>query len=494
MAYALTLIYDDRQPPPAEIESIIGASRFSDILHRRRTLGEEIARTAERGGARDFFHLVDDRDSIFLAEMIDTSPHDRIFLRLPSSFMPTLPDALSAFIAQAAFAPGSTFLMAPTGGEGPALLTSEDMRPLLRLSSLQAVREYMLELGRTIPVMDNPCGFIDLRHGDGFLSYMSGATETRAFNANRIERRTLRKSSRDRRKMAAEYGYFHVVPEILQPFLLPTFDFRDDGQEASYAMERLSIPDVALQFIHQAFDGASFAALQERFFDFIDARPLQEVGVEAVRANARESILGKMEQRLVDFLTTEAGRKLDAILGACGPCGGLGPMLERARRLVEAAIDRDCSSALAVGHGDPCFSNILFDRRTGLMRLIDPRGARTLEEAWMHPAYDLAKFSHSICGGYDFVNNDLFDCQLDSVLTLNLSFQDMGGPPKDLQQHFIDALTQREKTGGVSVFVVRSYELSLFMSMLPLHADHPRKLAGFALIAAALIQELEAQL
>ncbi|MDZ5650606.1 hypothetical protein [Nitrospirillum sp. BR 11828] len=168
-------------------------------------------------------------------------------------------------------------------------------------------------------------------------------------------------------------------------------------------------------------------------------------------------------------------------------------MAARARHLIDIAIQRDPSTALAIGHGDPCFSNILFDRRTGLMRLIDPRGAKSLDDAWMHPLYDLAKFSHSICGAYDFINNDLFDCQLDGQLVLRLQLQD-GGSPADLRALFLEALQDRMPFGEGSLFIVRAYELSLFLSMLPLHVDHPRKLAGFALTAAALIQELEDQL
>jgi hypothetical protein len=130
----------------------------------------------------------------------------------------------------------------------------------------------------------------------------------------------------------------------------------------------------------------------------------------------------------------------------------------------------------------------LFDRRTRLLRLIDPRGARTLDEAWMHPLYDLAKFSHSVLGGYDFINNDLFDCGLDATLNLQLQLQD-GGPPPWSQKIFI----QRLQSAGINLKVTRAYELSLFLSMLPLHLDHPQKLAGFALTACKLINWLEEQ-
>ncbi|MDZ5650607.1 hypothetical protein [Nitrospirillum sp. BR 11828] len=323
MAYALTVVYDDRQLPSPEIESIIGAARFSSILRRRRSLGQEVAGIMERAGATDFFHLADDRDGLFLLELVEASSQDRIFLRFPSCLMPSRPDALQAVVAQAAFAPGTTLLAPPTGGEVAALLTAADLRPLLARYDDSAVREFHAGLARSRAIMsDDPCGFMDLRRADSFLSFMSGATETRAFNSNQMERRSLRKSSTDRAKMEAEYNFFHVAPESLKPFLLPTYDFRDDGQRASYAMERLAIPDVALQFIHHAFDTASFAVLLERFFDFIEARPLREIGVDAVRANARDTILGKMDRRLAQFLSMEVGRRLDAILSASGPGGG----------------------------------------------------------------------------------------------------------------------------------------------------------------------------
>jgi len=488
MSFTLTIIYDDRMPLPPDISEIIGAARYSNILCRRQSLGETVRKTVTHGGGLDFFHLVDDRDAHFLIDLIETSPANRLFLRLPSCMMSTRPDSLTAFIAQANYALGSILLMAPEDGEAAALLLAADVLPLLRARNSTTIRELLLRLAQSVPVMENPCGFADLRRPALFLEYMGNATETRSFNATRIERHIVRKSSTDRTKMEAEYRFFHVVPEALKPFLVPTFDFTDDGVRAGYAMERLAIPDAAVQLIHNAFDERSFAALLERFFDFIAARPGRPDGVKTVRETARQVILGKMQQRLARFLDTEVGRRLDALLLAAGPCGGLAEMGRRAGSLIEMAILRDGSSQLVIGHGDACFSNILFDRRIELIRLIDPRGARSLDEAWLHPLYDLAKFSHSVLGGYDFVNNDLFDCLLTADLRLKLSLQD-DGPPAWAQALFLQKLEQ----GDILLFIVRAYELSLFLSMLPLHMDHPRKLVGFSLIAASLIHKLEEQ-
>lgn len=487
MTQPVTVIYDDRRPPPADIDAIIGATRFSDILRKRVSLGEEVRRACVAGGAADLFHLVDERDARHLAELIEDSQPNHAFLRLPSFLMPTRPGGLATAIDKSRYILQSILLAPVSDDDAAAILTGSDAISLLRARDPAEVRELAIGLAADHPTMLDHFGFVDLRQPKAFLAFIGDATEARHFNDTQRIGATFRKTSSNRVKMAREYGFFHVVPESLKCFLLPTFDFREDSERAGYSMERINVPDAALQFIHSAFDELSFATLVDRFFDFIKARPKKEVGVAAVREQATRDILGKMDERLDECLASDVGRQLDRVLEASGTFGGLRPMQERSRALIREAIRRDRSSALAVGHGDPCFSNILFDRRIGLFRLIDPRGARTLDEAWMHPLYDLAKFSHSAMGGYDFVNNDLFDCSLAEELKLHLTL-DKGGPPGWGQ----DILRKRIEEEQYSLFVIRAYELSLFMSMLPLHMDHPRKLAGFALIACQLIKDLEA--
>jgi len=483
----VTVIYDDRRVPPPDINAIIGATRFSDILRKRVSLGEEIRRSSVAGGAADLFHLVDERDARHLAELIEDSQANRVFLRLPSFLMPTRPGMLAMAIEKGRYVLQSILLAPVFEDEAAAMLTAADAIAFLRAREPEAIRELTLNLAASHPVMLDHCDFVDLRRPEVFLGFMGDATEARHFNSTTRVGAVFRKTSTNKEKMAREYGFFHVVPENLKAFFLPTFDFTDDGGRAGYSMERINVPDAALQFIHAAFDELSFTTLVDRFLDFIKARPMKELGAAAVREQATQDILGKMDARLEECLASGHGRQLDQVLEAAGPLGGLRAMQERAGALIREAIKRDRSSALAVGHGDPCFSNILFDRRIGLFRLIDPRGARTLDEAWMHPLYDLAKFSHSANGGYDFVNNDLFDCSLNEQLRLQLTLNE-GGPPSWCQ----DILQDRIEAAGYPPFTIRAYELSLFMSMLPLHMDHPRKLAGFALIACQLIQHLEA--
>ena len=87
----VTVIYDDRRTPPSDINAIIGATRFSGILRKRLSLGEEVRRSCVEGGATDLFHLVDERDAHHLAELIEDSQPNHTFLRLPPSCCPPTP-------------------------------------------------------------------------------------------------------------------------------------------------------------------------------------------------------------------------------------------------------------------------------------------------------------------------------------------------------------------------------------------------------------------
>lgn len=55
----------------------------------------------------------------------------------------------------------------------------------------------------------------------------------------------------------------------------------------------------------------------------------------------------------------------------------------------------------------------------------------------------------------------------------------------------VDAFQHRLEDAGHDVYGVRLREASLFLSMLPLHNDDPRKVLGLLLNAIAIIDELK---
>ncbi|MFC0510837.1 phosphotransferase family protein [Asaia spathodeae] len=485
MAHIVTVIFDDRIAPSSDIASIIGDVSFARIVRRRQRLALEIEAAAKKAQS-DFFFIKTDIEAHQFARHIETRDPGSFYFLLPSCIAPLCMDKLVDILLKAAFAVDTMLLRPVNDDVAPILLCAKDAVTLLGADDDEDRRSVLHRLADSAPCMDDHALMVDLRILRNLQRFLVGSTESRHFNDTSASSGIFYKRSSDIAKMEGEYKYFHVAPEEMTRFLMPTFGFWKKEDSAGYAMEHLPIPDVALQFLHGAFQPPEFDTLLESFFAFIASRKKGARNAQHTVAEGRRQILGKLEARLATFLDTEQGRKLDAILIASGPRGGLRDMHHDAVPFIERAIERFPDPHLVFGHGDPCFSNILFEKRLGFMRLIDPRGAVTFEAGLMHPLYDVAKFSHSVMGGYDFINNDLFSCSLTERMTLECSL-DGGGPPQWMQTAFCGRLEK----AGFDISAVRAVELSLFLSMLPLHSDRPNKLAGFALTAASILDRLD---
>ena len=114
----------------------------------------------------------------------------------------------------------------------------------------------------------------------------------------------------------------------------------------------------------------------------------------------------------------------------------------------------------------------------------DPKGALQEDELWTNPYYDISKLSHSICGKYDFFNSGLFDIHITDRFELNLEI------PFD-NCEYIALFKSKVEMYGFNFWLVRLYEASLFLSMLPLHIDNPHKILGFILNAKQILEEIE---
>ena len=480
----LYVVIDDRERPPPELEGLIGYIHFGDLLRRRQRYVDEL--TAAAAGADDVIVLRSSEDADRLVRRIEAVRGDTLWLRLPVISAPLDMGQLDQLIRKMRYALEPILLAPVQEDDAPMVLFPRDAIDLITAQPGKDRRSHILRLADEATQVDHNVDFVDLRQPDALRVFLSGATEPRKFNNLSAEAGVFVKSSQDIAKMKAEHDYFDLAPAHMQRFLLPTFDYVESDDVASYSMEHLRVPDAALQFVLGTFSETHFGQLLDQFFAFINARDPEVIGREAVRDKGREQILTKMQTRLKTFLDTAEGAHVDQMLTSGGVTGGLADLESRAAPLIEAALADHTGDHLAFSHGDPCLSNILFDHRIGLIRLIDPRGATVREDALLHPLYDVAKFSHTVCGGYDFVNNTLFSIEVDADLKLELQ-RHRGGAPDWVK----DVFKTRLAAEGWDYRQVRAVEASLFLSMLPLHLDHPRKLLSFALIAKEIIEELE---
>jgi hypothetical protein len=318
-----------------------------------------------------------------------------------------------------------------------------------------------------------------------FLSLSSGSTATRHFNEVLIDAYYYTKSSTDKRKMQAEYSFYGLVPERMRPWLIQSFDFSNEGERASYKMLRYYLADAALQWVHGAFEGDTFEPFVERLLFFISDRPKQACSKERSAAVAQDLFVTKLERRVKEFLAMSEGQRINQLASSASPELDLNHLLNRYLKLYKRFEKAFSFNYRVVGHGDPCFSNVLYDQQRYLLKLIDPKGALTEEELWTHPLYDLCKISHSVLGDYDFINNGLYTVGFADNNELVLSFSHTNH--ESLKSIFLNQV----KSLGHDIRTMRLGEASLFLSMLPLHIDYPNKVLAFILNAQQILNEVE---
>ncbi len=484
------LVYDDAVGVPGDIASLTGIERFGILLYKRQRLWEHASAAAKQAGFTQRIHLTEHADRLNLADELTSGPPGQRFVYVTSDVVSADPELFTTFLAKLAWS-DEDVVARPTGGRAGsaiACLGAERLRQLLLSSRTDSAREsWWTDRRDHIGTIPSESAFLCLSDADLFVRYLSGSFYTRAFNAIQQSGRTIVKRSADRTKMKREHDYWYQLPPALQRFVVQPYGLEDDGTTAAYSMERLNMPDMAVLWVHgpEAVSVDALGDLLDVVFDWFADRPVRQDS-SAARAKAEELYLHKLDRRMADLLALEAGQHLDRLVREGTKTDGLMALTERYKRLLEAEWARSGpGDTVAVMHGDLCFSNILFDKRSRLVRFIDPRGATTEDELYSHPYYDVAKLSHSVLGAYDFVNNGLFEVLVGDDLQLELRVE---RPPVDTRQ---ELFLQRVAAAGFDPVLMRLYEASLFLSMLPLHAEDPRKLLGFVLTALQILDEVE---
>lgn len=480
----LLLVLDDREFAFGEVRNLVGLRRFGDIVFKRLSLIDHFRAALPEWSRSHLIRLQTDDDLVALRSTLEACSEDtsvcviagragfsqaerltQLIERLPyaeEDFTDTLYKPLLVFLrnAHGLIEQWPAFMAAPLHTWEKAWQGSQ------RLQSVAP-----LDLGK---IRD-------------FLSYTSGSTATRHFNEMQIDTYYYTKQSSDKLKMLAEYSFYGLVPESMRPWLIQPFDFDDSGDRASYKMLRYYLADTALQWVHGAFEVDTFTPFVDRLLFFLAERSRQACTKEQSAAMAHELFVSKLQARVKQFLMLEEGQRINKLASSANPELDISYQLERFLKLYKHHEKGFVFDHHVVGHGDPCFSNVLYDQQRYLMKLIDPKGALSEEGLWTHPLYDLCKVSHSALGDYDFINNGIYDLGFTDSNELFLRFKHTNHAM--LKPIFL----QRLKASGYNVRVIRLGEASLFLSMLPLHIDYPNKVIAFLLNARQILDEVESE-
>jgi len=480
----LILILDDRELTSGEVRNLVGVRQFGEIIFKRRPLFEHFRGALPAWAAKSLIRIQNDSDLVALRRTLEGCSEDTGACVIAGRAGFARPDLLNQLIERLPYAeedftdslykPLLVFLRNahdlvdqwPAFAAAPLHTREQSWQGCQRLQSLQP-----LDLGK---IRD-------------FLSFTSGSTATRHFNEVQIDAYYYTKRSTDKRKMQAEYSFYGLVPERMRPWLIQTFEYKDEGERASYKMLRYYLADSALQWVHGAFETETFAPFVERLLFFIADRPRQTCDKEQSAALAQELFVDKLERRVREFLAMEGGQRINQLAASASPELDLTCLLKRYLKLFKRFEKAFAFDYRVIGHGDPCFSNVLYDQQRYLLKLIDPKGAVTEQDLWTHPLYDLCKISHSVLGDYDFINNGLYNVGFADNNDMVLRFAHTNQAA--MKSIFVDQV----KAMGHDVRLMRLGEASLFLSMLPLHIDYPNKVIAFMLKARHILDEVESE-
>jgi hypothetical protein len=308
-------------------------------------------------------------------------------------------------------------------------------------------------------------------------------TTARAFNTLEISETVVRKRSEDTRKLKAEAGWLHALPSTLRPYTARLIGDGEDARGYFYDTEYAYMPTLAELFVFGQLRPASWQRILSSCKAFLDAAA--EAAPEGMPDRVLDQLtIDKTEARLEQH-ARDTGFDLDAPNRLNGrPAPSLRACLNEV-----AAVVRRAEPHPSVMHGDYCFSNILYDIRTDRIRLIDPRGLLPDGEIGIggDTRYDAAKLMHSIEGRYDLIIAGQYAATGGGTNDFQLSFS-----PNPIHDQLTEA-ARSMTMGGVRLDdeVVAAATVSLFLSMLPLHADRPDRQTAFIANALRLHQQLD---
>ena len=311
----------------------------------------------------------------------------------------------------------------------------------------------------------NTSNWSDFGHIQTYYQSKARVSTARSFNDVLAARGVIIKQSFDVEKILAEANWFEAMPIAVQLFTPRYLGQRVIGTgEAAYELEHLYLSTLAELWVFGELPDYTWVQILSKAADFMSL--LGSLTITPGGPLPNETIyLDKTIERLERF-SVESGSDLRQSTTLNGK---LLPSLSEIATVVCRELAPPVGGLETLWHGDFCFSNIFYDFRAQLLRTIDPRGRGFNGEASIFgdPRYDLAKLSHSLIGGYDFILANRY--RVNRYSAMHFDFELPAGQGRG---ELIEAICDLN-FGGYRItddFVI-PMTISLFLSMLPLHSD-----------------------
>ncbi len=472
------IAYDDTQQPESEIQNIIGQKTFGNVILQRRTLKQRFLDITQACPfLKETFIINGGADiSKTVAKLEQSVPLPVIHIFSAAIFLNE--EQADIILRKVRYAKQNIAII------------SNSLAGLVFKDTLEYIK-FLKEYGQQTKTLPENIpfekmltdSFVCIDKVNSFLSFLTQGFDARYFNSLSGDDYVVVKTSPNKEKIKKEYTFYHLLPEAMRMWFVMPFDYKETKDNASYSMERYHVCDIAIKWVNNSLSVREFTKIMDKLFYFIGARTTKGVTQSVAEEYSTDLYITKVFDRLNEIKKSHVYEALNSYIKRGTSYNGIDDIFADYKALYEI-VSKEYGTTLVIGHGDLCFSNILYHNESGTLKFIDVKGALTQDELWADPYYDIAKLSHSVCGRYDFFNSNLYDISLSYNLQFNLNVDFDNS-------EYIEVFKEYLAKNDFNYTKVRLLEASLFLSMLPLHIDYPKKVFGFLLNAIDILSEVK---
>lgn len=303
--------------------------------------------------------------------------------------------------------------------------------------------------------------WIDLGNTQTFTSAQKNNVISRSFNNIEIDGNLVKKSSSDAKKIIAEYTWYQQLPKPLKVYSATAHNLYFENGQACYTMDFVDGINLGIGYSRLKYPFSEWKNIVEKLFSYIEVcqectnlRGLDVDGLHKIiyhelfpdRAWKRFDEYWENQERNSRFAQDVKNKHATALKKAL------------------STINSDDYNDVSIFHGDLFFGNVIYQRETQSLTLIDPKGPLNGRlDNLGSLRYDIGKLAHSVLGKYDFVINGLYDIDLCVENFSNC---------QTLEGWFMESVFRKFGIGRDELLSLTALN---FLTMLPLHSDSQRR-------------------
>lgn len=314
---------------------------------------------------------------------------------------------------------------------------------------------------------------IDFGHLEGIAQARVKLMESRSFNTLTVDPifPEICKNSKNIDKLDCEARWYNDIPVRLKALTPRILEYHP----GKIRMEYYGYGTLAEKFLYGDLHFTFWKQILDRLFSLVIEMSKFSAPIAIDYKNIYKIKTNNRLNRLYKDSFFSEILNLNEIYIGGEKYSGLPKLID----FIQEEINKLCNYKVScVCHGDLCFSNILYDIHSGVIKLIDPRGNQDGSPCiYGDPRYDIAKLRHSFCGNYDFIiEGDFF---IERINKNTYEFE-IFSKSQEEREHIFDDLCLRY---GFDISEISFIEALLFLTMIPLHDDSQNRQMAFYLIA-----------